>query len=99
MLSSRMLQPMLAAAADTLPVGRGWTYEIKWDGYRALAAKDGSSVRLISRNQKNLTADYPTVVSAVQSIREKRVLLDGEIVALDANGRPSFQALDRPADW
>jgi bifunctional non-homologous end joining protein LigD len=84
---------MLASAADVLPVGAKWTYEIKWDGYRALAIKERSSVRLISRNLKNLTADYPTVVSAVQSIREKSVLLDGEIVALDKNGRPSFQAL------
>jgi bifunctional non-homologous end joining protein LigD len=88
-----VLTPMLATAADVLPTGSGWTYEIKWDGYRALAAKEGSSVRLISRNQKNLTADYPAVVNAVQSIKEQTVLLDGEIVALDANGRPSFQAL------
>src|SRR5262245_23796914 len=86
-------QPMLATAAETLPEGKGWTYEIKWDGYRALAGKEGSRVRLISRNQKNLTGDYPTVVSALQSIKEHTVLLDGEIVALDANGRPSFQAL------
>jgi bifunctional non-homologous end joining protein LigD len=92
-LSHRDPQPMLATAADVLPEGTGWTYEIKWDGYRALAAKNGSSIRLISRNQKNLTSDYPTVVSALQSITEKTVLLDGEIVALDANGRPSFQAL------
>jgi bifunctional non-homologous end joining protein LigD len=88
-----MLTPMLASAADQLPVGAKWTYEIKWDGYRALAVKEGASVRLISRNQKHLTANYPAVVSAVQSIKEKSVLLDGEIVALDANGRPSFQAL------
>jgi len=88
-----VLTPMLASAADALPVGTKWTYEIKWDGYRALALKDGASVRLISRNQKSLTADYPTVVSAVRSIKEHSVLLDGEIVALDANGRPSFQAL------
>jgi bifunctional non-homologous end joining protein LigD len=88
-----VLTPMLATAAEVLPTGPGWTYEIKWDGYRALAAKEGSSVRLISRNQKNLTGDYPTVVNAVQSITEHTVLLDGEIVALDANGRPSFQAL------
>ena len=54
---------MLATAADVLPVGRDWTYEIKWDGYRALAEKQGDSVRLISRNQKNLTHDYPTVVA------------------------------------
>jgi bifunctional non-homologous end joining protein LigD len=86
-------QPMLATGADALPEGPGWTYEIKWDGYRALAAKDGDHVRLISRNQKNLTADYPSVVNALRSIQEHTVLLDGEIVALDANGRPSFQAL------
>src|SRR6476660_350694 len=84
---------MLASAADALPVGTKWTDETKWDGYRALALKDGASVRLISRNQKSLTADYPTVVSAVRSIKEHSVLLDGEIVALGANGRPSFQAL------
>src|SRR5262245_41942128 len=92
-LSHRDPQPMLAPASEVLPEGNGWTYEIKWDGYRALAAKDGTNIRLISRNQKNLTGDYPTVVSALQSIGEKAVLLDGEIVALDANGRPSFQAL------
>jgi bifunctional non-homologous end joining protein LigD len=84
---------MLATAADVLPVGFGWTYEIKWDGYRALADKQGDTIRLISRNQKNLTSDYPTAVAALKSIREPAVLLDGEIVALDGAGRPSFQAL------
>jgi bifunctional non-homologous end joining protein LigD len=84
---------MLATAAEVLPVGSGWTYEIKWDGYRALAEKQGNSVRLISRNLKNLTGDYPTAVAALKTIKEKAVLLDGEIVALDAEGRPSFQAL------
>ena len=87
------LKPMLASAADVLPVGSGWTYEIKWDGYRALALKNGAAIRLISRNQKNLTADYPSVVAALQTIKEQSLALDGEIVALDANGRPSFQAL------
>jgi bifunctional non-homologous end joining protein LigD len=84
---------MLATAAEVLPVGSGWTYEIKWDGYRALAEKQGDSVRLMSRNQKNLTSDYPTAVAALKTIKEPSVLLDGEIVALDAEGRPSFQAL------
>jgi bifunctional non-homologous end joining protein LigD len=84
---------MLATAANVLPVGAGWTYEIKWDGYRALADKQGDRVRLISRNQKSLTNDYPTAISTLRSIKEKTVLLDGEIVALDQQGRPSFQAL------
>jgi bifunctional non-homologous end joining protein LigD len=84
---------MLASAADVLPSGSEWTYEIKWDGYRALALKEAAIVRLISRNQKNLTGDYPSVVAALETIKEKSVVLDGEIVALDARGRPSFQAL------
>jgi bifunctional non-homologous end joining protein LigD len=88
-----MLKPMLATSAETLPSGSGWSYEVKWDGYRALAVKDGSTIRLISRNEKSLTNDYPAVVSALRSIKEKAVVLDGEIVALDGQGRPSFQAL------
>jgi bifunctional non-homologous end joining protein LigD len=84
---------MLATTADLLPVGGGWTYEIKWDGYRALAEKQGARIRLISRNQKNLTDDYPSVIAALATITEPSVILDGEIVALDATGRPSFHAL------
>jgi bifunctional non-homologous end joining protein LigD len=84
---------MLATSATELPEGPLWTYEVKWDGYRALAAKDGSRVQLISRNQKDLTRDYPTVVAAIRTIRQSNVILDGEIVALDAEGHPSFQAL------
>jgi bifunctional non-homologous end joining protein LigD len=84
---------MLATSATELPEGPQWTYEVKWDGYRALVVKDGTDVQLISRNQKDLTRDYPTVVAAVRTIRQSSVILDGEIVALDAEGRPSFQAL------
>jgi bifunctional non-homologous end joining protein LigD len=84
---------MLATSAADLPEGPQWTYEVKWDGYRALAVKEGSRVRLISRNQKDLTRDYPSVVAAIQTLRQPSAVLDGEIVALDAKGRPSFQAL------
>ena len=84
---------MLASSSDTLPEGPLWTYEVKWDGYRALAVKDGSRVQLISRNQKDLTRDYPAVVVAVQSVRPSSFVLDGEIVAVDGGGVPSFQAL------
>jgi ATP-dependent DNA ligase len=56
---------MLATSATELPEGPQWTYEVKWDGYRALVVKDGTDVQLISRNQKDLTRDYPTVVAAV----------------------------------
>jgi DNA ligase D-like protein (predicted ligase) len=84
---------MLATSAASLPIGPDWTYEVKWDGYRAIAVKDGARVRLISRNEKNLTRDYPQVVAALNSLIPAQVVLDGEIVALDGNGRPSFQAL------
>jgi DNA ligase D-like protein (predicted ligase) len=88
-----ILRPMLATPAATLPVGPDWTYEVKWDGYRALAVKSGARVCLISRNQKDLTRDYPKVVAAVAALRAEDLVLDGEIVALDQDGRPSFQAL------
>lgn len=84
---------MLATSANALPVGPMWTYEVKWDGYRALAVKEGSRVQLISRNQKDLTRDYPAVVGAIQRLDSPRFVLDGEIVAIDRDGRPSFQAL------
>jgi bifunctional non-homologous end joining protein LigD len=84
---------MLAGSAATLPEGPEWTYEVKWDGYRAIAVRDGDRVRLLSRNEKDLTLEYPAVVSAVRSVRAPSFTLDGEIVALDDEGRPSFQAL------
>jgi bifunctional non-homologous end joining protein LigD len=88
---------MLATPAAALPSGPEWTYEVKWDGYRALAVKDGPRVRLVSRNDKDLTRDFPPVADAVRALRVDRATLDGEIVALDPNGRPSFQALQHRA--
>jgi len=84
---------MLATSGSQVPRGKDWTYEVKWDGYRALAVKSPNGVRLISRNQKDLTSDYPTIASAVGELPIGDIVLDGEIVALDAEGRPSFQAL------
>jgi len=84
---------MMAMSAKTLPTGPEWSYEVKWDGYRAQAVKDGSSVMLASRNLKNITRQYPAVAQAAAGVRAKSALLDGEIVVLDAEGRPSFQAL------
>jgi DNA ligase D-like protein (predicted ligase) len=83
---------MAASVAPSLPVGPQWSYEVKWDGYRALLVKDGSRTRLLSRNLKDLTADYPHIPTAASSLPDS-VLLDGEIVALDETGLPTFQAL------
>lgn len=88
---------MLATSATELPDGEGWSYEVKWDGYRTLAKKSGASVRLISRNLKNVTNQYPGVAASVANLETDAVLLDGEIVAIDRQGRPSFQDLHHSA--
>jgi bifunctional non-homologous end joining protein LigD len=84
---------MLATSADALPRGDGWSYEVKWDGYRTLILKNGARVQLLSRNLKDATRQYPNVARAALDLDARSVLLDGEVVALDAEGRPSFQAL------
>ena len=84
---------MMARLTDKLPEGDRWIYEVKFDGYRALLLKDRSRIQLRSRNDKNLTPTYPTIEASALKLRAETALLDGEIVALDANGQPSFQAL------
>jgi DNA ligase D-like protein (predicted ligase) len=85
--------PMAATPAQALPTGATWTYEVKWDGYRAMLLKEGGHTRLLSRNLKDLSRDYPQIVAAATNVSPHSVILDGEIVALDEHGRPSFQAL------
>jgi len=89
----RAPRPMMATPATALPAGDDWSYEVKWDGYRTLALKDGARVTLLSRNLKDATRLYPTVARAVAALRVKAAIVDGELVALDDHGRPSFQAL------
>jgi DNA ligase D-like protein (predicted ligase) len=84
---------MAAALMDRLPEGKEWLYEAKFDGYRALAIKDGERVRIISRRGNDLTRSYPSIETAVQAMRAGTAVLDGEIVAFDEQGRPSFQQL------
>jgi bifunctional non-homologous end joining protein LigD len=83
----------MATPAAALPLGRGWSYEVKWDGYRALLIKDGARVRLVSRNLKDLTSAYPQIAAAAPRVTREDAILDGEVVALDERGQPSFQAL------
>jgi DNA ligase D-like protein (predicted ligase) len=84
---------MAAQLVAKLPEGPDWLYELKFDGYRALLLKDGDTVSIISRNRKDLTRAYPSVVAAARKLKARQAVLDGEIVAHDLHGRPSFQAL------
>jgi len=89
----KFVPPMLAEQHASVPEGDAWVYELKLDGYRVEAAKAGDIVKLYSRRGNDLTADYPAVARAVAGIRATSALLDGEVVAVDEQGRPSFQAL------
>lgn len=91
----RFVEPMKAKLDSFQPRGRRWLYEIKFDGVRALAIKEGESVELISRNRKDLSLKYPGVVSALRKLPCREIVLDGEVVALDESGRSSFQLLQR----
>jgi DNA ligase D-like protein (predicted ligase) len=84
---------MVAKIVQALPEGNDWSYEVKFDGYRALLIKDGERVQVRSRNDNDLTRTYPGVAAAASRLRAESAIVDGEIVAVDSQGRPSFQAL------
>ena len=86
------IPPMKALSVDTVPEGT-WRLEVKLDGYRAVAVINRGEVELWSRNHKPLTSDYPEVVMALKRLRCTNAVIDGEIVALDAQGRSRFQLL------
>src|SRR3954454_11915023 len=86
------VQPMLLERASELPDGPGWLHELKLDGYRAIAFKSGGSVYLRSRNNNGFEDRYPGIVAALSGLPPNTVV-DGEIVAFDEHGRPSFSAL------
>lgn len=86
------LSPQLATASETPPAGEGWLSELKFDGYRLLAWKHGDSVRLVSRNGQDWTARLPSVAAAIAKLPGD-LIVDGELVALDADGLSSFARL------
>lgn len=92
------LAPQLATLVDAAPSGSGWQYEIKFDGYRLLTRVDGRSVRCFTRNGNDWSAKLPALVDAVRVLKLGPCWLDGELVALDANGVPDFQALQNAFD-
>ena len=88
--------PMLATLAAAVPVGPGWLYEVKWDGYRALATVGGGDVALTSRRGNDLTSRFPEVARAIgRATRSPDCVLDGEVCALDEQGRSSFSVMQQ----
>ena len=90
--SAQFIEPMLLVRTDCLPSGEQWLYELKLDGYRVIAFKRNGAVHLRSRNDNDFNARYPGVVAALARLPDNTVI-DGEVVAFDPEGRPSFNAL------
>ena len=92
----RRYRPMLATLTRDLPRGDNWLYEVKWDGYRAIAYVRGGEAELVSRNEKDLTERFPTVKRALErAVRTPDCVLDGEVCALDEQGRATFSAMQQ----
>jgi bifunctional non-homologous end joining protein LigD len=87
------IAPMKATLVSKPPAHGDWLYELKFDGYRALALKSGGNVQLFSSNGKDFTGRFPEIVEGVAALPAQSAILDGEIVALDDEGRSSFQLL------
>src|ERR1043166_439705 len=90
--SARFIEPMLLLRTDSLPDSQQWLYELKLDRYRAIAFKRDGVVHLRSRNDNDFSARYPGVVKGLAKMPDNTVI-DGEVIAFDDEGRPSFNAL------
>ena len=91
---SAATQPVMLATLGDRPFARaGWLFEVKYDGIRILAERDGRRVELYGRAGQRFTDRYPELVAALRTLPVERFVLDGEVVALDERGRPSFQRL------
>jgi len=92
----RTYMPMLATLAEEIPRGAGWVFEVKWDGYRAIATVAGSEVTLTSRNGNDLTGRFSQVAREIaKAVKTPDCVLDGEVCALDESGRSSFSAMQQ----
>ena len=89
------IHPMLAESVEKPFDGAEWLFEIKWDGYRAIAFIANAKVRLVSRNQNDLTPRYPELVDLPRFVKAKTAILDGEVVALDDEGKASFSLMQQ----
>jgi bifunctional non-homologous end joining protein LigD len=86
-------KPQLATLVDAVPTGSSWLHEMKYDGYRALIAVAGGRAKVFTRTGLDWSDKFPTIVAAAEALEVGSALIDGEIVALDDQGRPSFSGL------
>ena len=91
----RFIEPMKPKLVEHAPTTGDWLYELKFDGIRALAIKNGRTVQLISRNEKKLNDRFPEIAQAAADFDAHECVVDGEVVAMDKEGRSSFQLLQR----
>jgi DNA ligase D-like protein (predicted ligase) len=92
-VKGRFIEPMLLLRTDALPhEGGRWEYQLKFDGYRAIAFKTGGRIHLRSRNDNDFGMRYPAVMKGLAKLPDETVI-DGEVIALDEDGRPSFNLL------
>jgi bifunctional non-homologous end joining protein LigD len=92
-----LIRPMLATAGDLPPSGTeaAWAFEMKWDGVRAVVYLTGGRARALSRNDRDVSTSYPELQELAASLRGLSLVLDGELVAADASGRPDFGTLQQ----
>ena len=89
----RFIEPMKAKLVEKPPTTGDWLYELKFDGIRLVAIKNGEKVSILSRNQNEQSGRFPEVVQAIKALPVRECVIDGEVVALDEKGRSSFQFL------
>jgi bifunctional non-homologous end joining protein LigD len=88
-----IIEPCLPSTAKVPPSGPGWLHEIKHDGFRILARRDGAGVRLITRHGNDFTARFPLIASAVAALPARSCLIDGEAIVCDENGLADFELI------
>ena len=89
------IYPMLATSVEDPFDNPDWFFEIKWDGYRAIAFLEKGNVRLVSRNQNDLTGQYSDLQDMAKYVNAKTAILDGEVIALDDQGNSSFSLMQQ----
>jgi bifunctional non-homologous end joining protein LigD len=89
----RAVEPMLATLAPVPPLGPEWLYELKYDGIRGIAIKDGTRVRILSRPGNSIEGHFPEICEAIARLRPARLVIDGELCVLGEGGVPCFEAV------